>query len=228
MDKVDWQLRKEVLQMAREYWEQELEKEKTGISTPAEIEIPKSAADFMLTKENEYSKICETLQMNAHFPTIHCYTLLKRKCEIELEKSQFREAGITLLQSQAITFHHQALQQYSKRTQKKLESLSAKKQQNVNKPVLTDDEEDLFKKESSDEEDDTSTWSQKGESLEQMLSRILSFENSEKTSKKFSMLLKKLPSEWRIVQLSAAFPTIKANPFKTYGKDEGTKKLVLM
>jgi len=157
--------------------------------------------------------------MNAHFPTIHCYTLLKRKCEIELEQHRFREAGITLLQSQAITFHHQALQQYSKRTMKFNEK-NSKNKFKIQEPILTDDEEDMFKDESSDEENHSPTWSKKGESLEQMLSRILSFQSSEETTKKFSSLLKKLPSEWRIVQINAAFPTNRSNPFKSFGKDE--------
>ena len=212
------ELRKKVLRMCREYWEQKAEEEKNG-STKTDSP-PINPEDFILTKENEYPKICETLQMNAHFPTIHCYGLLKRKCEIELEQHRFREAGITLLQSQAITFHHQALQQYSKRTIK-LNEKNGKNQFKIQEPILTDDEEDMFKNESSDEENDSSTWAKKGESLEQMLSRILSFQSSEETTKKFSALLKKLPSEWRIVQISAAFPTNRSNPFKSFGKDEG-------
>ena len=213
------ELRRNALRIAREYWEQQVEEEKNG---SVKIEESVRWEDYVLTKENEYSKICETLERNAHFPTIHCYTLLRRKCEIELERNRFREAGITLLQSQAITFHHQALQQYSKRTFKLEEKLKhAKITAKEPTLTLTDDEEDLFKNELSDEDEDSPSWLQKGESFEQMLSRILSFQSSEETSKKFSKLLKKLPSEWRIVQINAAFPTNPSNPFKSYAKDEG-------
>ena len=78
------ELRRKVLRMAREYWEQQVEEEKNGC---AKKDQSVSWKDFTLTKENEYSKICETLELNAHFPTIHCYTLLRRKCEIEVAKT---------------------------------------------------------------------------------------------------------------------------------------------
>ena len=106
---------RECFQMVIDHFEEEIESEKNKNNCDKQHRKVYTKEDFMLTKENEYSKICETLENNSHFPTRHSYNLLRRKCQIELEAGDHKDAAMTLLQTQAITFHHQAMQQYSKR-----------------------------------------------------------------------------------------------------------------
>ena len=91
----------------------------------------------------------------------------------------------------------------------------------VSKGKSCEDETDLFENASSGEEDGTKTWSRLGESLEEMLKRILAFQPSEETTQKFSNFLKQLPKEWRIIQISADLSANGGNPFKSAAKDEG-------
>ena len=212
---------KECLQMAIDHLEKDIEAEESKLKNNSDTINEKiyTKDDFMLTPENEYSKICEALESNSHFPTIHSYTLLRRKYQIELEAGNYNTAGMTLLHSQGITFHHQAMQQYSKRIWKANEkSKSNKNAKNTEGAVKSD--EDLFN-DSSSEEENEALWSRKGESYEQMLNRLLSFQTSSETPEKCKNYIKKLPKEWRIVQISADVASNEANPFKFSAKDEG-------
>ena len=207
------QLRDECYQMAIDMFEELI---KNDGKPPNQQVYTKE--DFTLTKENEYEKICETLRDNAHFPTIHCYTLLRRKCQKELEAEKYKEASLTMLQSQGITFHHQALQQYQRRLSKVREKNKADK--NAKTKIERDEVEDLFADDSSSDDDDTPKWRHKGESFDRMLNRILAFQTPSETAEKFSSYLKHLPKGWRVVQISAELPSKNANPFKSYPKDQ--------
>ena len=208
-----------MMDMALKYWTEKLEENNSKV--PGRPIHTKK--DFLLTKENEYSKICETLQNNAHFPTTPCYNLLRRKCQIELEERKFKQAAMTLLQSQAITFHHKALQQYGRRISK-LSVMPSGNKEALNpssKDKTCDDEVDIFEDASSDEEEDTPIWSKNGESLDEMLRRILSFQSPKETTQKFASCIKKLPKEWRIVQISSEHSLKSTIPFTSAAKDEG-------
>ena len=210
--------------MVIDHFGKEIEAEKSNSKN--NCDIPKQTIytkeDFMLTTENEYSKICETLENNSHFPTIHSYTLLKRKFQIEFAAGNYKSAGMTLLQSQAITFHHQAMKQYSKKIWEANKISNSNKSARIPDGGANYEEQDLFKDTSSEEEEeDAALWCRKGESYEQMLNRILSYQTSSETPDKFLHYLKQLPKEWRIVQISADLPCNGANPFRLSSKDEG-------
>ena len=168
--------------------------------------------DFMVTEEKEYAILCEVVQKNAHFPTIHLEKLIKRKCEIELDRGENRKAGLTLLQYQAISFHHQALFQYEKR------KANAKQQQKTG-TVLQ--EADIFEDSDEGDADEVTTWAKEGESFEQMMCRTLTFHSPAETDYTFCQKLKKLPKEWRIVQISANTGPNWAGTFKRTPRDEG-------
>ena len=210
---------KECLQMAIDHFEKDIEAEKSKKNGDTIKENTYTKEDFMLTTENEYSKICEALEANAHFPTIHSYTLLKRKYQIELKDGNYKSAGMTLLYSQGITFHHQAMQQYSKRIWANEKSKRNKNAKYTEHGVKSE-EEDIFQ-DASSEEDNELLWSKEKESYEQMLNRLLSFQTSPGTPVECMNHIKKLPKEWRIVQISADFPSNVANPFKFSTKDQG-------
>jgi hypothetical protein len=210
---------KECLQMTIDHFEKDIEAEKSNNCDTKKEKIY-TKEDFMFTTENEYSKICEALESNSHFPTIHSYTLLRRKYQIELEAGNYKSAGMTLLHSQGITFQHLAMKQYSNRIWKANEKSKSNKNVKITEGGVKSEEEDLFEDASSEEENET-LWSKKGESHEQMLNRLLSFHTSSETPEKCMNYLKKLPKEWRIVQISADLPSNEANPFKFSAKDEG-------
>ena len=207
---------KTLIEESIEYWDKKAQK----IDDDSPSLLTSENRDLILTKDNEYSTICQSLQSNSHFPTIHDYTLLRRKFEIEIETHKIIDASLSLLQSQAISFHHQAINQYNKRIFKLNEKLryeNSAKPSNSNEP---EEESDILEN-SSAEEDDDNTWSREGESMEQMLTRILRFRSCTETSQKFSEYLRKLPKEWRIVQISTDPSSKAANPFKAPRNADG-------
>ena len=68
-----------------------------------------------VSTEKQYETICQVIKKGWHFPTISLANLLKHKARIELENKDFKEAALTLLQSQALSVRHQALHEYTKR-----------------------------------------------------------------------------------------------------------------
>ena len=221
---------KALVEESIEYWDKKAQK----IDDDSQSLFTSEKRDLTLTKDNEYSTICQSLQSNSHFPTIHDYTLLRRKFEIEIEANKIIEASMSLLQSQAISFHHQAMNQYNKRIFKlneKLKYENSAKPSNRNESndlivtkvyeIVTEEELDILENSSAEEDDDGNTWGREGESMEQMLTRILSFRSCTETSQKFSEYLKKLPKEWRIVQISTDPSSKAANPFKASRNVDG-------
>ena len=221
---------KALVEESIEYWDKKAQK----IDDDSQSLFTSEKRDLTLTKDNEYSTICQSLQSNSHFPTIHDYTLLRRKFEIEIEANKIIEASMSLLQSQAISFHHQAINQYNKRIFKLNEKLkygNSAKPSNRNESndlivtkvyeIVTEEELDILENSSAEEDDDGNTWGREGESMEQMLTRILSFRSCTETSQKFSEYLKKLPKEWRIVQISTDPSSKAANPFKASRNVDG-------
>ena len=221
---------KALVEESIEYWDKKAQK----IDDDSQSLFTSEKRDLTLTKDNEYSTICQSLQSNSHFPTIHDYTLLRRKFEIEIEANKIIEASMSLLQSQAISFHHQAINQYNKRIFKlneKLKYENSAKPSNRNESndlivtkvyeIVTEEELDILENSSAEEDDDGNTWGREGESMEQMLTRILSFRSCTETSQKFSEYLKKLPKEWRIVQISTDPSSKAANPFKASRNVDG-------
>ena len=222
---------KALVEESIEYWDKKAQK----IDDDSQSLFTSEKRDLTLTKDNEYSTICQSLQSNSHFPTIHDYTLLRRKFEIEIEANKIIEASMSLLQSQAISFHHQAINQYNKRIFKlneKLKYENSAKPSNRNETEdrirysiyeldIIETELDILENSSAEEDDDGNTWGREGESMEQMLTRILSFRSCTETSQKFSEYLKKLPKEWRIVQISTDPSSKAANPFKASRNVDG-------
>ena len=208
---------KTLIEESIEYWD----KKAKNMDDDSQSLFTSEKRDLTLTKDNEYSTICQSLQSNSHFPTIHDYTLLRRKFEIEIEANKTIDASLSLLQSQAISFHHQAMNQYNKRMFKlneKLKYENSAKPSNGNEPQ---EELDILENSSAEEDDDGNTWSREDESMEQMLTRILSFRSCIETGQKFSEYLKKLPKEWRIVQISTDPSSKAANPFKAPRNADG-------
>ena len=82
--------------------------------------VKKKSDDFEenwsdISTAKQYETICEVIKKGWHFPTISIANLLKHKARIELENRDFKEAALTLLQSQALSVRHQALHEYTKR-----------------------------------------------------------------------------------------------------------------
>ena len=100
----------------------------------------------------------------------------------------------------------------------KLKYENSAKPSNGNEP---EEELIILENSSAEEDDDGNTWSREDESMEQMLTRILSFRSCIETGQKFSEYLKKLPKEWRIVQISTDPSSKAANPFKAPRNADG-------
>ena len=89
---------------------------------------------------------------------------------MELKEGKYKEAGMTILRSQAITIHHKAMEQYRKRISKLNGIDKANKATKINDDQIEhcEDEIDLFEDESSGDDEEATTWCRKGEGFEQM------------------------------------------------------------
>ena len=130
---------------------------------PAKIE---QDLDFFLNwnEQNlpeQYEKISQTIDESWNFPTLPTFNLLKHKVRLEIELEKYQDAALTLLQSQALSFRHQALNQYLKKLQ-------------------------------NDENDE----------LASMHEIILKFQTLAKSHQQIQDMMKNLPSDWTIVQIS--------------------------
>lgn len=66
-------------------------------------------------REKVYQKICEEVECNRKFPTLPVANLVKDKFRLEYELGMYEKSGLTMLESQGLTFRHQALLQYQRR-----------------------------------------------------------------------------------------------------------------
>ena len=114
-----------------------------------------------ISTQRQYKTICQVIEKGWHFPTISIANLLKHKSRFELENKDFKEAALTLLQSQALSVRHQALHEYTKR-------------------YLSDETNEVA----------------------EMQHSTMAFYTENKENKHVLDLIKKLPKDWNIVQLS--------------------------
>ncbi len=111
--------------------------------------------------ESQYELICSEIEHNWGFPTAPIFQLLKHKSRLEFELEKYQDSSLTTLQSQALGFRHQALNQYCKR--------------------LLQDEND---------------------ELASMHQSILEFQTGSKSNSQVMQLIRGLPKDWRVVQLT--------------------------
>lgn len=120
---------------------------------------------------SQYEKVCEEIERNWKFPTQPIVNMIKHRFRLEHELGYYQESALTMLQSQGLSFRHQALTQYQKRLSYKSKN-----------------------KENEDSEDSE---------LAEMHQKLLEFQDTlSKSSESLLELIKELPDDWRVVQLS--------------------------
>ena len=120
----------------------------------------------------QYEKICDEIDRNWKFPTAPIFNLIKHKVRLEHELGFYQESALTMLQSQGLSFRHQALNQYYKRLEIQKSSKNSEKNNQDN-------------------------------DLTEMHQKLLEFQDSlSKNSESVLELIKELPDDWRVIQLS--------------------------
>ena len=84
-----------------------------------------------LSTQKQYELVTEEIEKNWHFPTLTVNNLLKHKSRLEQELGHPELSALTLLQSQALTFRHQSIAQYSSRLDKDESDEAAKENLNI-------------------------------------------------------------------------------------------------
>ena len=121
---------------------------------------------------SQYEKICDEIERNWKFPTAPIFNLIKHKVRLEHELGLYQESALTMLQSQGLSFRHQALNQYYKRLE--IQKSSKNSEKNNQDTDLTE-----------------------------MHQKLLEFQDSlSKNSESVLELIKELPDDWRVIQLS--------------------------
>ena len=121
---------------------------------------------------SQYEKICDEIDRNWKFPTAPIFNLIKHKVRLEHELGLYQESALTMLQSQGLSFRHQALNQYYKRLEIQKSSKNSEKNNQDN-------------------------------DLTEMHQKLLEFQDSlSKNSESVIELIKELPDDWRVIQLS--------------------------
>ncbi|TRY63276.1 hypothetical protein TCAL_04651 [Tigriopus californicus] len=138
------------------------------------------------SSSDEYEQLCAIIDDNGHFLTPELATFLKRKCQIELERSEVERAGRSLLHAQAISFHHQTTFQQFRRIQKRQES--------TQRPSIRRSHEDLFEPDTPDSPSDTP--------LDTLQRQIMTQQASILAENHVEKVIRSLPDAWRVVQIN--------------------------
>ncbi len=140
-----------------------------------------------MSDEKQLEQISKIVDRHWGFPALPMYGLVRRKCELEMKQGLRQEAALTTLQSQALSFRHQALTQFQKRSLLKVNQTIAK--------AVKNESDDMF--------DDPSDPKGGVEDEDEVALKLLAFQTScREGNGQLLDLIRDLPDHWRVVQIT--------------------------
>ncbi len=105
-------------------------------------------ADLLCESLPLEQRLDELISRGSHFPSPEISDLLKLKCQVHLERKDYRTAAAALVHSQGLLFRHQVLVEYNKRLRRREEERAR------GKNAVPESERDLFSSSLDEDEDD--------------------------------------------------------------------------